>query len=76
MVYEELSITLAEINDVPLFKMMYLIKETLIGLERLFSKFGAFLFTEAMVFVDQSGKCKVWINERVEANNYEPTELK
>jgi hypothetical protein len=28
-----------------------------------------------MVFIDQAGKCKVWINERVEINEFEANGL-
>jgi hypothetical protein len=57
--------SLADLGEISLFRMLYLLKETLIGLERLFSKFGAFLLTEKMIFIDQSGKCKVWLSSKI-----------
>jgi len=55
---------------------LYLFKETLIGVERLYSKFGSFDFTESMIFVNEAGKCKVWVNEIVEINDYKTSDLK
>jgi hypothetical protein len=53
---------LADLKDLPLIKVLYLLKEVLIGYERLFDRFGSFLVNPCMIAINQFGKCKVWVN--------------
>jgi len=52
-----------QLKELPLFKIIYILKESIIGFERLFDKFGPFPVTSRMIAFDQQNKCKVWINE-------------
>jgi len=61
---------LTELKDIALFRMLYLLKETLIGCERLRDKFGPFRFTARMVCLNDSGKCKVWVSENFCTNHF------
>lgn len=59
---EDISARLVQLQDLPLFKIMYLLKEAIIGFERLFHKFGSFLITPDMIAINNQHKCKVWLN--------------
>ena len=59
---ESYPLRLYNIKDLPLFKILYLMKESIIGFERLFDKVGPFVITDKMIAVTQTHKCKVWIN--------------
>ena len=60
----------------PLSQALYLIKECLIGFERLFNRFGAFDITETMIAINEKGLCKVWINENFALNAYSKRDYK
>jgi hypothetical protein len=62
VLHESVPLLLAQLADLPLFRALYLLKETLIGCERLFARFGAFRITARMVGVNQAHKCRVWIS--------------
>lgn len=53
---------LDELKDLPLFKILYLLKEAIIGFERICDKVGPFRLTARMVALNHQGKCKVWLN--------------
>lgn len=61
-------IKIGELSDVPLFKVLYLMKESIIGLERLFYKFGPFLVTASMIALNSQSKCKIWLSENFASN--------
>lgn len=63
---------LEELMEIPLFKAMYLIKEAMIGFERIFSRFGVFRVTGRMIGLDQWHKCRVWLSEDLGSNHFEP----
>lgn len=63
VVTEEITMVLSELGELPLFKAIYLLKESLVGFERLFSKYGSFLPTPAMIGINKDHKCKVWVNQ-------------
>ena len=53
-----------------LSQAVYLIKECLIGFERLFNRFGGFDISETMISINEKGQCKVWLNENFALNAY------
>jgi hypothetical protein len=59
---EDISARLVQLQDLPLFKLMYMLKEAIIGYERLYHKFGSFLITPDMIAINNQNKCKVWLN--------------
>jgi len=59
---------LSDFTGIPLFQILYLMKESLIGYERLFSLFGAFKVTKEMIFLNKSNKCKVWVSKNYAFN--------
>lgn len=67
---EKFPLRLSQLTDLPLFKTLYLLKESIIGFERLFAKFGAFPVTPRMVGLNQQNKCKVWLNESLANNSH------
>ena len=52
----------------PLYQNLYLLKESLIGFERLFDRFGSFDVSSKMVLINKNSKCRVWINENITLN--------
>jgi hypothetical protein len=58
---ERYRLTLQHLKDLPLFKLLYLFKEAIIGFERLYAKFGPFRATPKMVALNPRGKCKIWL---------------
>ena len=60
---EEFPLRLNELTELPLFKIIYILKESIIGFERLFDKFGPFPITPRMIVLNSQNKCKVWLNE-------------
>jgi len=60
--YDDMELLLIELRDLPLFKTLYLLKEALIGFERLFDRFGSFMVTPKMVGINRQHQCKVWLN--------------
>ena len=67
---EKFPLRLNELTELPLFKLLYLLKESIIGFERLYDKFGAFPITPRMIALNQQNKCKVWLNESFESNDF------
>jgi hypothetical protein len=67
---ESVPILMEQLADLPLFRALYLLKESLIACERLFQRFGAFRITTRMVGVNQAHKCRVWINENLASNAF------
>jgi hypothetical protein len=68
---ETFPLRLAELKDLPLFKILYLLKEAIIGFERLLDRVGPFEVTAKMVALSQSHKCKVWLNDNFASNHYQ-----
>ena len=52
----------------PFHQVLYLIKESLVGFERLFDRFGLFDITSKMILVNKNHKCRVWMNENITLN--------
>jgi hypothetical protein len=65
-------VRLGDLKDLPLFKLLYLLKETLIGMERLCDRFGPFAPSPRLVGLTPSGRCKVWLCENFASNLPEP----
>lgn len=59
---ENITTTISNLTQIPLFKVIYLLKESLVGLERLVNKFGFFKVTSDMIVINKDFKCNVWIN--------------
>lgn len=51
-----------------LSQVLYLLKESLIGFERLYDRFGPFDVSNKMILVNKNQKCRVWINENITLN--------
>lgn len=52
--------------------MLYLLKEALIGFERLFHMYGPFVLTSRMVALNKADKCKVWLADDFASNACTP----
>jgi hypothetical protein len=61
---------LADLTTIPLFKLLYLLKESVIGFERLYNKFGPFTISNKMIALNQQNKCKIWLNEDFASNQF------
>ncbi len=70
---ESFPVRLLELKDLPLFKILYLLKESIIGFERLYSKLGAFKISPKMIVLSLNNKCKVWCCENLASNSYQRT---
>ena len=53
---------LEKIYEIPFNQIIYLMKESIVGFERLFSKFGGFEVTPNMISINEKDQCKVWYN--------------
>ena len=72
---EKYAIKIEELNAIPLFKVLYLIKESIVGFERLFYKFGPFLVTGRMIALNSQSKCKIWLSEDFTSNVFLPCQM-
>jgi hypothetical protein len=72
---ENYPLRLPDLKELPLFKVICLLKEALIGFERLFHRFGPFLVSPKMVGVDRAGKCRVWVCQDFTINKCVPCSL-
>ncbi len=52
----------------PLYQILYIVKEALVGFDRLYDRFGSFDISNKMVLINKNGKCRVWINENITLN--------
>jgi len=52
-----------------LAQTLYILKESIIGFERLFNRFGPFEVRENMIAINEKGFCRVWLNENFADNN-------
>jgi hypothetical protein len=59
---ENFPSNLQTLPSLTLAQGLYLMKEALIGFERLFDRFGSFDPSSKMVLINKNGKCRVWIN--------------
>lgn len=66
---EHFPCSLALLPRLPLFQLLYLLKEALVGFERLYDRFGGFDISDRMVLLSKSGRCRVWFNEDLSANH-------
>ena len=55
--------------------MLYLLKESLIGYERLYTRYGAFEINDKMIGVNKYHKCKIWLNSELVKNYYKSLEI-
>ncbi|CAM6004449.1 unnamed protein product [Sphagnum balticum] len=60
---ESFPLRLMDLGEMPMFKMLYLLKESLIGYERLFARIGAFVertcrLRSAVVFFEGLANCR------------------
>lgn len=65
---EQFPCSLCLLPRLPLFQVLYLLKEALVGFERLYDRFGCFDISDRMVLLTKSGKCRVWFNENLSLN--------
>jgi hypothetical protein len=65
-------VRLADLQNISLFKMLYLLKEAAIGFERLFHIYGPFVLTPRMVALNAANKCKVWLADDFASNALTP----
>lgn len=65
---ENFPASLHSLPRMPLFQAFYLMKEALIGFERLFDRFGTFDVSGKMVLLNKNMRCRVWMNENVTLN--------
>jgi hypothetical protein len=72
---EKFAVRLADLKDISLSKMIYLLKESIIGFERLFHSYGPFMISSKMVALNMANKCKVWLNENFTSNACSPYRL-
>ena len=55
---------------------LFMMKECMVGFERLFNRFGGFCITAKMVSVNEKGLCRVWLNENFSVNSFCKNEVK
>ena len=60
---EYCPIKLTHLYDLNQGQVVYFLKESMIGFERLFNKFGSFKVNSSMIYLNEKGMCKVWIHE-------------
>jgi hypothetical protein len=60
--FESFPLVLSDLRELPLFKILFLLKEAIIGFERLFDRFGSFQVSPRMVALSRQGKCRIWLN--------------
>lgn len=65
---ENFSARLADLKNISLFKMIYLLKEAIIGYERLFHNYGPFIVSAKMIMMNMANKCKVWLSDNFASN--------
>jgi hypothetical protein len=65
---EHYPCNLNSLPRMPLYQLLYLLKEALVGFERLFDRFGGFDVSNKMVLISKNSKCRVWINENITLN--------
>jgi hypothetical protein len=65
--FDKVEMKLQEINDIPFRDAMYMMRICLEGFKLLMEHFGAFAVTEDVVFINQEGEVKVWINPDLSA---------
>jgi hypothetical protein len=69
MVYiEHCPLKLNKIHDMNINQSLYMLKEAILGFERLCSRFGPFKVTSNMIGVNERGLCKVWLNDNFSLN--------
>jgi hypothetical protein len=49
---------------------LYLLKEALIGFERLYNRFGGFEVFNSMIAINEKGFCRVWLSENIASNSF------
>lgn len=71
---DKVDLRLKEINDIPFHDHLYLYQSCFEGFKILYEKVGYFDITEQMIFFNQQGKVKVWMNPNLSKHhpNYEP----
>ena len=65
---ESIAMDLTNLHQLPLFRAALLLKEAMVGFERLHSRYGAFAVTAKMIVINKDFKCKVWISENMALN--------
>jgi hypothetical protein len=65
---ENFTASLHSLPKMPLFQVLYLLKESVIGFERLYDRFGTFDISNKMILINKNLKCRVWINENITLN--------
>ena len=59
---EHCPLKLTQIYDMPIGQMLYMLKETMLGFERLYNRFGSFEILNSMIAINEKGFCRVWFN--------------
>ena len=66
---EYCPVKLAHLYDVNLSQTLYLLKESMMGFERLYSRYGGFEIKNSMISINEKGMCKVWFNDNLAENS-------
>jgi predicted phage tail protein len=67
--FENYPLSLLDLPKMPLLQLLYLLREALIGFERLFDRLGGFVASARMIKINKTGRCKVWCHEDVSKND-------
>ena len=65
-----------DLKKLPIFQAIYVLKESMIGFERLCHRFGFFNISPDMIMFNQSQNCKVWISKEWYSDQIEPSSIK
>lgn len=49
---------------------IYMLKESLIGFERLYNRFGGIEVLNSMIAINEKGFCRVWLNDNFSLNSF------
>lgn len=53
----------------PLLQLAYVLRESMIGFERLYDRLGGFDISARMIKINKSGRCKIWCHENITIND-------
>ena len=71
---DKVDLRLKQIKDIPFQDQLYLLQACLSGFKILYEKVGVFEINEEMIFFDEYGHVKVWMNPNLSSfqPNYQP----
>lgn len=59
---------LTDLEQIQMNRALYLLKETLVGAERISDQYGHFMVKESMIAINEKNKCRVWLNSKFHLN--------